>query len=167
MTAVAALYVLSLILLEYFQEGVRSHHLLARRDLPAISNWWGLLILPVLTWIGLTLIQKRLIKANNDEMLEAQPNMKSFISAFLFGIVMTLLYYNAPALPGYFMLTTFALALFIPIYRPEYWLGFILSMAYGFGGVLPVIFSLILVPIYLIEYRLIRKGFLLVLSKSK
>ena len=65
------------------------------------------------------------------------------------------------------MLATFVLALFIPLYRPQYFLGFILSMTYGFGGVLPVIFGLILVPIYWIEYRYIRKVFLIILNKVK
>ncbi len=33
---------------EYFNGGVVSHNLLAREDLPAISNWWGLLTVPLL-----------------------------------------------------------------------------------------------------------------------
>ncbi|MFP7721748.1 hypothetical protein [Lysobacter sp. A3-1-A15] len=32
--------------------GVRSHHLLGRSDLPAISNARGLLVLPVLAWFA-------------------------------------------------------------------------------------------------------------------
>src|SRR6056297_3560735 len=37
---------------EYTHGGVQSHHLLARPDLPAISNWWGLAILPFLGWLA-------------------------------------------------------------------------------------------------------------------
>ena len=33
---------------EHFTGGVRSHHVLNRPDLPAISNWFGLLTLPLL-----------------------------------------------------------------------------------------------------------------------
>ena len=35
---------------EFFNGGVVSHHLLHRADLPAISNWWSLLLLPALTF---------------------------------------------------------------------------------------------------------------------
>lgn len=47
------------VLWEYSNGGVVTHHLLARPDLPGISNWWGLLTIPLLTWLTLTLIQRR------------------------------------------------------------------------------------------------------------
>ena len=37
---------------EHTHGGVQSHHFLARPDLPAISNWWGLIILPSLGWLA-------------------------------------------------------------------------------------------------------------------
>ena len=49
MTSIVTVFVLGLLLLENFQGGVKSHHLLARKDMPAISNWWGLLIVPIMT----------------------------------------------------------------------------------------------------------------------
>ena len=36
---------------EHFNGGVQSHHLLNRPDLPAISNWLGLLALPAIGWL--------------------------------------------------------------------------------------------------------------------
>ena len=166
-TILVIVFVLSLLLLEHLQGGVVSHHLLARKDMPKISNWWGVLIVPIMTWILLSLIQKNQITSSNDQISVSDKEIYGFIGAFIFGVTVTVLFYNAPELPGYFMLMTFVLALFIPIYRPEFCLGFILSMAYGFGGVLPVLFGLILIPIYLIEYRYIRKAFLFVFSKVK
>ena len=156
-----------LLLLEHLQGGVVSHHLLARRDMPKISNWWGILIVPLLTWILLSLMQKRHSSSAIDHKTVSKQEAQGFISALIFGIFLTILYYKAPELPGYFMLGTFVLALFIPIYRPQYFMGFVLSMAYGFGGVLPVIFGLILVPVYFIEHRYIRKAFLFILNKVR
>ena len=167
MTIIAIVFVLCLLLLEHLQGGIVSHHLLARKDMPKISNWWGVLIVPIMTWILLSLIQKNNLKSSNHQKSVSDKEIYGFIGAFIFGVTVTILFYNAPELPGYFMLMTFVLALFIPIYRPEYYLGFILSMTYGFGGVLPALFGLVLIPVYMIEYRLIRKGFLFVLKKIK
>ncbi|WP_405207616.1 hypothetical protein [Aquimarina sp. LLG6339-5] len=35
----------------HYNNGVTTHHLLAREDLTGISNWWGLLSIPLLSWI--------------------------------------------------------------------------------------------------------------------
>ncbi|MCT4624169.1 MAG: hypothetical protein N4A46_11145 [Schleiferiaceae bacterium] len=163
-TLVVALFVLALLIIEHLNGGVVSHHLLARKDMPKISNWWGVLIVPLVTWIALSLIQKRQAHSSNSQN---SVSIYGFTGAFIFGTVVTVLFYNAPELPGYFMLMTFILALFVPIYLPEYFLGFVLSMTYGFGGILPVIFGLVLFPIYFIQYRFIRNGFLFVLNKIK
>lgn len=166
-TTIVAVFILSLLLLEYFRGGVISHHLLARKDMPKISNWWGILIVPLTTWVMLTLIQKRHKSSANHQKLVFKQEFYGFIGAFIFGVIITVLFYNAPEFPGYLLLMTFVLALFIPIYRPEYFLGFILSMAYGFGGILPVMFGLVLFAVYTIEYRYIRKGLRFVLNKIK
>jgi len=166
-TTIVAVFVLSLLLLEHFRGGVISHHLLARKDMPKISNWWGILIVPLITWILLTLIQKRHKRSTHNQKSVSKQEIYGFIGAFVFGFIITVLFYNAPELPGYLLLVTFVLALFIRIYRPEYYLGFILSMTYGFGGIIPVIFGLVLIAVYTIEYRYIRKGLLFILNKIK
>ncbi len=166
-TIIIIVFVLSLLLLEHLQGGIVSHHLLARKDMPKMSNWWGVLIVPLMTWILLSLIQKNQIKTSNNQKSVSEKEIYGFIGAFIFGVTLTILFYTAPELPGYLMLMTFVFALFTPMYRPEHYLGFILSMTYGFGGVLPVLFGLVLIPIYMIEYRFIRKGFLLILKKIK
>ena len=166
-TTIVTVFVLGLLLWEHLHGGVVSHHLLARKDMPKISNWWGILIVPLITWVLLTLIQKRQIRSAKDQITVSEQGIYGFIGAFIFGVTVTILFYNAPELPGYFMLMTFVLALFIPIYRPEYYLGFILSMTYGFGGILAVLFGLVLIPVYMIEYRYIRKAFLFILNKVR
>ena len=166
-TAIVALYVSGLLFLEHLQGGIITHHLLARNDLPGISNLWGILILPLFTWILLTLIQIKHGKSDNTQGSVSKQAIRGFIGAFIFGILITILFYQAPELPGYLMLLTFVLALFLPIYRPEYYLGYVLSMTYGFGGVLPILFGLVLITVYWIEYRYLRKALLFIMSKFK
>lgn len=167
LTAVITFLILGMLLLEHFRGGVISHHLLANEDLPKISNWWGILTIPVISWFSLSNLQKRNLRNKNEQTPISKSQLYGFIGAFLFGIIMTILFYSSLEIHKYLLLFTFTLALFIPIYRPEYYLGFILSMAYGFGGVLPVIFGFFLIVIYAIEYNLIRRGFLYILSRIK
>lgn len=44
---------------EYTHGGVPAHHLLNNPELPAISNWWGLLVVPLLVWFLVGRIQRR------------------------------------------------------------------------------------------------------------
>ena len=46
--AIALLLMVVQLVWEYSQGGVVSHHLLARKDMPAISNGWGLLVMPIM-----------------------------------------------------------------------------------------------------------------------
>lgn len=164
-TSIATVFVLGILLLEHFQGGVVAHHLFANKDMPKVSNWWGVLVIPLMTYLSLSLLQKRLTNSDNKQKAISKQEYSGFLGAVIFGIAITILFFSAPTLPGYLVLMTFALAFFKPLYRPEYFLGFILSMTYGFGGVLPVLFGLIFVIIYLIEYRLIRQGILLIWKK--
>ena len=166
-TTIIVVFVLCIIILEHFRGGVISHHLLAREDMPKISNWWGILIVPLVSWVLLSFIQKRNKSSTSNQTLVSKEEIYGFIGAFIFGIIITVLFYNAPEFPGYLLLLTFVLALFLPIYRPEFYLGFILSMTYGFGGIIPVVFGLILIAVYTIEYRYIRKALLYILNKIK
>lgn len=166
-TTLVAVYVLCILILEHFRGGVISHHLLAREDMPKISNWWGILIVPLVSWVLLTLIQKGHKSSSKNKKLISQQEIYGFVGAFIFGIIITVLFYNVPELLGYLLLITFVVSLLLPIYRPKYYLGFILSMSYGFGGIIPVMFGLVLMAVYMIEYRYIRKGLLYILNKIK
>ena len=78
-TALVTLITWSMLLWQYSNAGVPSHHLLHRADLPAISNWWGGLLLPALSWIMLGRIQKRILKqpSNNANQYSIHPIQKS------------------------------------------------------------------------------------------
>ena len=45
---------------EHFHGGIRSHHFLNSADMPAISNAWGALLLPLLAWFLSAFIAKRI-----------------------------------------------------------------------------------------------------------
>ncbi|MBZ9731736.1 hypothetical protein LB467_18815, partial [Salegentibacter sp. JZCK2] len=54
--------IFSFLFWDYFHDGVASHHILNKKELPAISNWWGGILLPVLSWVLLGRIEKRFNK---------------------------------------------------------------------------------------------------------
>ena len=66
-----------LLIWNHFHGGVLSHHILHQEDLPTISNWWGGLILPLLTLLLTYRIQKRIIRIDNE--LEQSKFPKSII----------------------------------------------------------------------------------------
>lgn len=62
LTVLATLAELANLTREHFTGGVVSHHVLDRSDLPAISNWWGALLVPALTWFLLGRTQRRIAR---------------------------------------------------------------------------------------------------------
>jgi len=45
---------------DYFQGGVKAHHIRMGKNLPGITNWRGGIVLPMLNWFLLVRIQNRL-----------------------------------------------------------------------------------------------------------
>ena len=168
-TLVATLFVWSLLIWDYFHGGVPSHHLLAREDLPAFSNWWGGILIPMLTWFLTFRIQKRLTDEATNPVTEVPQNVwLPFFAALLFGILLSVSFaLRVSGLPGYMMLSVFALALFFPVYRSEYLLGFILGLVYTFGGVLPILIGSILILGAVVIHKLIRPAFMFVWNRLR
>jgi len=149
------------ILFEYFNGGVITHHLLAREDLPGISNWWGLVTVPLLSWISILLISKR-----RDAIIKLEPAqlenydakiLKAFLFALLFGITASLMWkFNLANILRYFILTPILFAFFKPVYLPEYLLGFVIGMQFTFGGILPIIVGTVLLILCFLVHKLTR-----------
>jgi hypothetical protein len=59
-TSVVTILIFGLLLWGHFHGGVPAHHILNQKDLPEISNWWGGLLLPILTWFLFGRIETRL-----------------------------------------------------------------------------------------------------------
>ena len=154
---------------DYNHGGVPGHHILADETLPKISNWWGGLLLPLLTWFLLYRIQIRSTTTNGGNA-ETPTYFKNilyrFALALLFGIVLAVFFsFGNTDIPGYMILVVFPLALFFPIYRSECLLGFVIGMTITFGGVLPTGIGTILLLLCALIHLVIRPAILYVTSK--
>lgn len=166
-TSTTTLIMLGLLLLEHSRGGVNSYHPLGNEDLPKISNWLSLLMIPVFSWLTLSSLQKRNRIENNTQKPISKSQFYAFIGAVLFGVLTTIEFYSELGISKHLLFFTIVLAFFVPIYRAEYYFGYVLGMIYGFGGVLPILFGGTFIIIYLIEYKLIRSGFLILFNRFK
>ena len=135
-TVFALLFELAHLAWEHFNGGVLAHHLLNRADMPAISNWWGVLVIPALTWFLIGRIERRVSKRG--------VAMAGFLSALVYGAVLALAFTLNHAALTYIFLALFAISVIVPTYRAEYVLGFVLGMTFTFGAVLPTIVALVI-----------------------
>ncbi|WP_194976047.1 hypothetical protein [Aquiflexum lacus] len=170
-TAIITLAIWALLLWSHFHGGVPSHHILAREDLPEISNWWGGFLLPFLTLFLSYRVEKRLTKqCKGHSPLTTIPKSvwTGFFLALLYGISLSSFFsFGNTEMPGYMLMGILVISLFYPIYRAECILGFVVGMTYTFGAVLPTGISCILALIGTLIYLLIRPGILLLFSKIK
>jgi hypothetical protein len=164
-TALATFAIWALLTWKHLHGGVASHHLLHRADLPAISDWWGGIVIPVLTWIALGRIHGLMVARRDDGSTGASTYPRSsivgFAGALLYGILLA-----ASFTLGYPDVTTavfqaaFLLALFVPLYRAECLLGFVLGMTVTFGAVLPTLFGSIVAGVGAVLYLYVRPALL-------
>jgi hypothetical protein len=125
---------------EYAHGGVVSHHILQRPDLPAISNGWGLVLLPVLAWFLIGRMQAR--NAQQSKAFPSRDMTLRFVAALAYGAGLATAFslgYESVTTALFFSL--FALALLTALYRAELVLGFVLGMSFVFGAVLPTLIA--------------------------
>jgi hypothetical protein len=125
---------------EYAHGGVVSHHILQRPDLPAISNGWGLVLLPVLAWFLIGRMQAR--NAQQSKAFPSRDMTLRFVAALTYGVGLATAFslgYESVTTTLFFSL--FALALLTALYRAELVLGFVLGMSFVFGAVLPTLIA--------------------------
>lgn len=122
---------------EYFNGGVKTHHFVARGDLPGFSNWLGLVVLPLLGLVFAT-------RARSVHGGHASGRLPRTV---VVGMVGALAYGAALAASFHFGLEQASVVLFfglvfcslvLPIYRIEYILGFVVGMTITFGSVIPL-----------------------------
>ena len=168
-TGIVTIAIWSLLAWNYYHGGVPSHHLLHREDLPAISNWWGGFLLPLLTWFLLYRIQKRLMRENIEKSKKSTRLaniLYGFTGALFFGILLSIFFtFGYSSISGYIILVLLLLALFFPIYRAECLLGFVIGMTFTFGAVLPTAVGSILVLVGAVLYLYIRPAILYIVSR--
>lgn len=116
--------------------GVVTHHLLARSDLPGISNWWGLLVLPLLGWLSSRVVTARARTVED----AARTAGLAFIGSLLMGVAMAMPFaMGYDSVTPWVFLAALAAGLVVPTYRPEYAFGFVSGMVFVFGPVIPLI----------------------------
>lgn len=166
-TGFATLAIAALLSWNYFNGGVPSHHVLADESLPLISNWWGGILIPTLTWFLTGRIQKRIFRSNNSASFQKlNQAFYGFAAALSFGIILAVFFsFGNTEVPGYMILGVLTLALFFPIYRAECLLGFVFGMTYTFGAVLPTGIGFILALIGAAIFLLVRTGIIFIGSK--
>lgn len=161
-TALVAAFVWALLAWEYTHGGIVTHRLLARDDLPGLSNAWGGLLLPALAWYLLGRMQRR---PDASPRTGGAPSgrgamLAGFVGAAGYGAVMAYCYVAGPAeVTSVMARAVLLIALVVPIYRSEYVLGFVLAMAYTFGGILPVLFAAVVALLAFAIHRGVRRAF--------
>lgn len=139
------------LLWQHLHGGVPAHHLLAREDLPSLSNWWGVLLLPALAW--LTLGRVDILRAEGRERAAVRDGAVAALLGLALAVFFTLGRVDVCQL---IMQGVLLLALFFPIYRAACMLGFALGMTYAFGPVLPVLVVCVLAGVGFLLHQAVR-----------
>ena len=138
---------------EHFHGGIKYHHILHRADLPAISNAWGIVVVPILAWLASTQVLKR--QALND-MKIPKSAIAGFTAALTLGGLLAFGFSQGyEGFTGYLFQGMLLLALLLPAYRAETLLGFVLGMNVVFGAVLPTAIGGILAALSAIVHLLL------------
>ncbi len=116
--------------------GIQSHHLLARADLPSVSNLWGLVVIPALGWLAAHFVGRR--AAGSPRVVRRA--FIAFLCALALGFALSATFRLGldDASAGLF-LTAIMVGLVAPTYRAEYLFGFVVGMTWVFGPVLPTV----------------------------
>lgn len=159
-TALVSLAALTVLSWGHFHGGVTRHHIFNRADMPAISNWWGGLLLPALTWFLLGRINKRLAHQPNEKPEASRHHVKiaiGFAASLLFGLLLAASFLiGYEAITSYLFFGMLVLALFLPVFRAECVLGFVFGMTLAFGAVLPILIGSVVATLSALVHYLIR-----------
>ncbi|MFC5525906.1 hypothetical protein ACFPPA_09145 [Rhodanobacter ginsengisoli] len=140
---------------EYFNGGVPSHHLLDRPDFPAISNWFGLAVLPLLGWLLGVRLRNHLTASTGSGL--ARGMWAGLVCSLLYGAAMATLFQlgMSAVLSGLFF-GLFLLAALFPVYRVEYIFGFVVGMTFTFGTVLPTLVAVVFAAVSVVVHFVFR-----------
>jgi hypothetical protein len=128
--------------------GVPSHHFLANESYPKISNWYGLLVISILSFI--TYEKYKTTPFLKKELVES-------IIAILYGLLIYLCFKNHIKFDSSFLfIGIFIIGIIYPIYRIHIYFGVILGMTYGFGALLPAVMIGLAVLLSWISHTLIK-----------
>ncbi len=165
-TALGTFFVAILLVWEYLHGEVRGHYVLQQENLPFISNWWGLLLLPALTWVLWGRIQERI---KGDEL--PKKHVRSILFLLFLGLSLGVLIsvsfvYNYQFFLSNVLYILIGISFFFPIYYSEFILGFVFGMVYTFGVVLPTVFILVIASFGFLIYRFIRQPIIKIFTQN-
>lgn len=149
--AITVFFVAGNLLWEHLNGGIFSHHLMHHSDYPAISNWWGLLILPLLAWLSTVRIEKRVTLQLGDAPVRTKILRVVFIG--FFGMLVLSLIQSLSFSVGYenvaiyLSLGLVVVGLFLPIYRAECIFGYVFGSIVFTGAIIPLIGILVIAGI--------------------
>lgn len=144
--AVVSLAIWALLGWGYFHGGIPSHHLFANPNLPSVSNAWGALVIPLITIYLSDRIKKRLVEKTSGDGVALKYVILRFALTAVYAITIALAFtFKFPEVSDYLFRGLLVMAVILPLYRAEYYLGFILSLTYFFGAVLPTLIGGVIV----------------------
>jgi len=141
--------------MEMMSGGIKTHYPLQRADLPPLSNWWGLVILPTIAWFTYSFMEK-------DSSVDGVLGLKKIViyrllCALIFGATLSAAFeLGLGDMPLYLLLCSMFAGIFYPIYRFECILGFVLGMMVTFGPVIPTVTGSIVAIISFVSFNIVR-----------
>lgn len=162
-TTVLILLVWGHVIWDYFHGGIPTHYILHNENMPGIPNWWGAIIFPFFAYFMLYRIHKRLDQPESKESFKLIG--LRFLGGLLFAIAISVCFINGIEVTDYIMGTVFILAFIFPLYKAEYFLGWVSGSAFTFGAIIPIGFGSILCLLFFLFYKLVQ--FIRGLFKSK
>ena len=165
-TLAISIAIWALLVYDFLHNGVPSHHILNKKDLPEISNWWGGILLPILSYLVFSRIENRdNLKKETLSKLPKQVSIGFVVALIMSILISTFFTYDHADIPFYLLVSILVSSIFYPIYKAECLLGFVIGMTFTFGAVLPTGIGSILAIIGFMIYKVIRLG-LLFLKRS-
>lgn len=144
---------------EHLNGGIVTHHLLMRADLPGLSNWWELIILPMLVWFSASVIKKRIYlqpEGGSDSRILLRPVLYGFLGMLLVSTVQSVAFVTGyQSITMYLAAAVLLVALFLPLYRIECILGHVMGSAFVFGPAIPFVGVLMFAPVSLLSHKCI------------
>jgi len=153
-TIVVTLLVWAHIAWDYFNGGIPTHYILHDANMPGIPNWWGGIALPIFTYIVTSLIRRG--EGEDQQRLWKNVFLRG-LAGVLFSVCIAVFFMIGSPISDYMMLALFACGFLLPLYKPEYLLGYVLGAAFTFGAIIPIIAGPILLLILMIFYKLPRR----------
>lgn len=121
---------------EHTHGGILRHHLLNDARLPAISNGWGVLVLPLLGALAGWAVARRTGVCAR----ALKTAVAGFVGALAAGGALSLAFTTqGEAAATSVMMVILAASVVVPAYRAECLFGFVIGMTVVFGAVLPML----------------------------